>query len=110
MPSASSELFGKIGKMKGEPYKIRLKEDAVPFHISTPRRIAIPLMRKVKKNLDDKEEQGIIVKVKEPTKWCSPISVVMKKNGDVRICVDLRQLNRSVKRERYMLPTFEDVT
>ena len=33
---SSSELFGKIGKMKGEPYKIRLKEDVVPFHISTP--------------------------------------------------------------------------
>ena len=34
----------------------------------------------------------------------------MKKNGDVRICVDLRQLNRLVKREKYMLPTLEDVT
>ena len=35
---------------------------------------------------------------------------VLKKNGDVRICVDLERLNRSVKRERCTLPTLEDVT
>jgi hypothetical protein len=30
--------------------------------------------------------------------------------GDVRICVDLKRLNRSVKRERYTLPSLDDVT
>ena len=34
---------------------------------------------------------------------------VMKKGGGVRICVDLKKLNRAVKKERYMLPTVEDV-
>ena len=54
--------------------------------------------------------RSVIAKIKEPTDWCSPIVVTLKKNGSVRICVDLRQLNRAVKRERYMLPTIEDVT
>ena len=37
--------------------------------------------------------------------------VVPKADGvSVRICVDLRQLNRVVKRERYILPTLEDIT
>ena len=53
LPPASSELFGKIGKMKGEPYKIRLKEDAVPFHISTPKKNSYTTDGK---NLDDMEE------------------------------------------------------
>ena len=35
--------------------------------------------------------------------------VVPKENGDVRICVDLRRLNREVRRERYVLPTLEDM-
>ena len=54
------------------------------------------------------EDAGIIEKVSEPTDWCSPIVVVPKSNGQVRICVDLRQLNREVNRERYVLPTLDD--
>ena len=55
------------------------------------------------------EEADVIMKVTEPTDWCSPIVVVPKDNGDVRICVDLRRLNREVRRERYVLPTLEDM-
>ena len=32
-----------------------------------------------------------------------------KKSGKVRLCVDLKKLNFSVKHERYVLPTLEDV-
>lgn len=31
----------------------------------------------------------------------------MKKSGDPRICVDLTQLNKSVCREKYILPSIE---
>ena len=34
---------------------------------------------------------------------------VQKKNGKVRICVDLTQLNQSVKRERHQLPAVDQV-
>ena len=49
-------------------------------------------------------------KITDPMDWCSPMAVNLKKNGSVRIFVDLRQLNRAVKRERYIHPTIEDVT
>ena len=32
-----------------------------------------------------------------------------KKTRDVRICMDLQQLNREVRCERYVLPTLEDM-
>ena len=35
---------------------------------------------------------------------------VLKKSGAVRICVDLKRLNLSVERERYILPTLQDLT
>jgi len=35
---------------------------------------------------------------------------VEKKNKEqVRVCVDLKRLNKAVKRERYILPTLEDI-
>jgi len=34
---------------------------------------------------------------------------VVRPNGKIRICVDLRKLNEAVKRERYILPTLKDV-
>lgn len=48
-----------------------------------------PLMPKVKEELKRMEDTGIIEKVTEPTDWCSPIVVVPKATGAVRICVDL---------------------
>ena len=103
--------FGDVGKpVDCQPVKIELKEDAEPYSISVPRRVPIPLLPKVEKELDRMLSQGIIARVTEPTDWCAPIVPVMKKNGDVRICVDLKKLNKSVKRERYTLPTLDDVT
>ena len=54
---------------------------------------------------------GIIEEVMDPTDWCAPMVPVKKKNKDqVRVCVDLKRLNKAVKRERYIFPTHEDIT
>lgn len=44
-----------------------------------------------------------------PTEWCAGMVVVPKKQGSVRICVDLKPLNESVLREIHPLPTVEDL-
>lgn len=45
-----------------------------------------------------------------PTDWCAAMVAAEKKNKDqVRVCVDLKRLNKAVKRERYVLPTLEDI-
>ena len=38
------KLFGGLGRMSGGDYSIQLREDAVPFALSTPRCVSIPLM------------------------------------------------------------------
>ena len=55
------------------------------------------------------ESEDIIKPVTEPTDWCAPMVVVMKKKGNVTICVDLKGLNKNIKRERYMIPTVDDI-
>ena len=54
-------------------------------------------------------ESHVIKEVTEPTAWVSPMVPVPKKDGSVRICVDLTKLNRSVKREQFQLPTSEQL-
>ena len=99
-------LFSGLGKMQGE-YNIVLKPGAKPFSLSTPRRISLPLLPKVKEELDRMEQQGVISKVEAPTDWCAPMVVVPKRTGKVRICTDLTELNKSVRRERHPLPSVE---
>ena len=54
------------------------------------------------------KELDIIEEITEPTDWVSRVPVP-KANGDVRICVGLGKLNQAVIREKYIIPTFDDI-
>ncbi|KAJ8346510.1 hypothetical protein SKAU_G00279110 [Synaphobranchus kaupii] len=99
-------VFKGLGKLK-EPYRIELEPGAVPFALSSPRRVPIPLHDKVKAELDRMEGMGFISKVTQPTAWCAGIVVVPKAQGKIRLCVDPTQLNRWVCRERHLLPVVD---
>ena len=53
------------------------------------------------------EQLGVIRRVDTPTEWCSGMVFVPKSNNKVCICVDLTKLNKSVCRERHILPSVE---
>ena len=55
-----NDIFGDIETIKGEPVKIELKDDVTPYHISSARRVAIPLMDKVEAEIKRMERQNII--------------------------------------------------
>ena len=99
-------MFNGLGKLEGE-YTIKLQDNAKPFAITTPRRVPIPLLKPVKEELERMEEMGIISPIHEPTDWCAGMVPVRKKNGQIRICVDLTRLNESVMRELHPLRAVE---
>ena len=101
-------LFQGLGKLQGD-YTIQLQVGARPFAQSTPRRVAIPLLKSVKKELQRMENLGVVAKVTEPTEWCAGMVVVPKADGKVRICVDLTRLNESIRRERHPLPAVDQI-
>ena len=100
------QLFQGLGRMQGE-YSIQLKEGAVPFALTAPGRVAIPLMESVKAEFQRMEKLGLISQIESPTDWCAGMVVVPKPNKRVRICVDLTKLNENVLRERHPLPAVE---
>ena len=51
----------------------------------------------------------IIEPVEGPTPWVSPLVIIPKPSGDIRICVDIRQANTAVIRERHPIPTVDEV-
>ena len=96
-------VFKCLGNLR-EEFEIKLRPDAKPFALSTPRNIALLLRPKVAKKLARMEAIGVISKVDEPNPWCAGMVVIPKKSGDVCICVDLKPLNESVLREVHPLP------
>ena len=100
-------VFQGLGNF-GEEYKIELKPDATPYSLMAPRNIPIPLRPKVKEELTRMESLGVISPVDQPTPWCAGMVVVPKKEGAIRICVDLKPLNESVLREVHPLPRVDD--
>ncbi|NRA93585.1 MAG: reverse transcriptase family protein [Psychroserpens sp.] len=106
-----SSVFGDINSqaLKCRPVKIILKEDNEPYSLSTPRRIPIPLLKKVEDELNRMKALGVIEEITEPTDWCAPMVPILKREGKIRICADFKNLNKYLKRERYVLPTMDDM-
>ena len=66
---------------------------------------------KVEKKIKELEEADIIEKVDGPTPWVSPIVIVPKSKDpeDIRLCVDMREANKAIQRERHITPTIDDI-
>ena len=65
----------------------------------------LPVIEKeVKKLLDAK----IIVPLRYSS-WIANLVPVCKKNGEIRLCVDFRNLNRSCLKDNYSLPKIDQI-
>lgn len=107
--SQYKDVFEGVGKLKDYQVKLHIDESILP--VAQPvRRVPFGLRAKVEEHLDDLLEKGIIEPVSgRPTKWISPLVVVPKSGGDIRVCVDMRRANEAILRERHPIPTVEEV-
>lgn len=93
--------FGCTSKVKhhitlhdGTPFKHRAR----PIHPND--------IEAVRRHLSELLEAGVIRESTSP--FSSPIVVVRKKNGDIRLCIDYRKLNLQTIKDAYALPKLEE--
>ena len=104
---AEKEVFNGLGKFEGQ-YHIELDPTVKPV-VNPPRKVPHTIMPKLKKALEKLEESGVIVAVEEATDWVNSLVVVEKKNGNLRLCLDPRDLNKAIKRQHFKIPTVQEI-
>ena len=102
-----SDCFGEMGTLP-KVHHIHVDPDIKPV-VHPPRRVPIALHAKLKSELDRMESLGVIDRVTEPTDWVNSLVVVQKPNGQIRVCLDPKDLNKAIKRHHYQLPMAEDI-
>lgn len=93
--------------IKGVVHRPQLKEGAVPVQQKL-RSLPLALREEVADHLKDLEEEGIIERI-DSSAWVSPIVVSRKRNGKVRLCVDLRKVNEAIETSGYPIPDMEEI-
>lgn len=88
-------------------YRMVLRNDATP--VVQPARVPLALREPLREELERMERADIIRKVNGPTDWVSPLIIVRKKDGKLRVCMDPRRINECLKREHYQMPKREDI-
>ena len=101
-------LFKGTGKLKDFQLKIPIDSSIEPV-CQTARRVPYHLRDKLSQKLKELEKFDIIEKTTGPIHWVSPVIVVLKSDGDIRLCVDMRRANLAIKRERHPIPTIEEL-
>lgn len=92
------------GEAKGFVHRIRLTDDR-PFRLPY-RRVPPAHYQKLRQVLTEMEDQGIIRK--SMSEFASPLVMVWKKDGGLRICTDFRWLNARTLKDAHPLPHQSD--
>ncbi|EFP06767.1 hypothetical protein CRE_11530, partial [Caenorhabditis remanei] len=93
-----------LGRTNATTCEIELLDGAEPIR-QKPRPIPLAIRPEIRKILQKMVMQGVIRISKSP--WSSPVVIVKKKDGSVRMCVDYRKVNKVVKNNAHPLPHIE---
>ena len=107
--SEFKDVFESIGKLPGGKYHIELKPDAQPVQ-HPPRAVPEKKKEAYKNELERLCSLGIIEPVAGHTDWINSIVPVAKPDGSIRLCLDPKDLNKSIKRNQYYSKTIDEVS
>ena len=87
-------------------HEIIIKPDTEPIKQKV-RKIPYSFASEFRNMIEEMKRAGMIVDSSSP--WCSPVRLVRKKDGTVRICVDFRKLNNVTVKDAYPIPIINDL-
>lgn len=102
--SVFSKSDDDIGCVTGVEHEIHTKDD-IPVRVPH-RRVPSHQWAEVREYLRKTVDRGIIRPSSSP--YASPVVIVRKNTGDIRLCVDYRQLNAKTHKDAYPLPRIEE--
>ena len=98
----------KTGKLKNYKASLKLKENVTPSNYEAQKLPVYLLLLVVAKLLKLIEQDLLEYVPSGGSKWSSPIVVLRKSNGDIRICGDYKiGLNHKVYLDSYQIPNVE---
>ena len=118
-----ADVFTRIGKFPGLPYKFQLKPNAKPTR-HAPRKVSIHLQDAFHEEIRNLEALGILEETKDVTEWVNSFVIVERKlpinssnshspghsmNKKLQICLDPRDLNEALEREPYYTCSIEEI-
>ena len=107
-----SDIFQGVGKMKDVLVSLPIDENVKPI-TQKHRRVPFHMRKHVENEIQKLLNDDIIEKVETtPTDWVSPIVMVRKPNytePTYRMCVDMVQPNKALKRVRHIIPTVDEL-
>ena len=119
--SAYADVFQGLGKFPGDPYKLRLKPDAVPAK-HRPRRVPVHLQDAFHEEVERLVKIDVLEKVTEPTEWVNSFVIVEKVidssnahspnhsiKKSIRLCIDPKDLNEALEREPYYSRSIDEL-
>ena len=105
--SQYEDVLDGLGNL-GTPLRLEVDETVKP--VQQPlRRVLEALRTPLKEYLDDLEARGVIEEVERPTEWVNSVVIATKPNGNLRLCLDPKPLNKALKRCHFPMPVIEDI-
>lgn len=91
-------VFDEIEKFQG---KCSIHVDPKVIQLYTPSKSEFSLISEVLAKVARMKAEDIIKNVTEPTHWVNSLILIEKGDGKLRICLDLRNLNRAIQKPLY---------
>ncbi|XP_023806938.1 uncharacterized protein K02A2.6-like [Oryzias latipes] len=96
-----------LGCAVGFIHKVKVLQTAVPVRQKL-RRLPFSVRSAVSEELNRLLSAGVIERI-DASPWVSPIVVTQRKNGKIRMCVDLREPNKAIVVDSFPLPHMEEL-
>ncbi|XP_055585123.1 uncharacterized protein K02A2.6-like [Uranotaenia lowii] len=103
--TVDNQIYEGLGKLKNFEYDIDIIENP-QFVIHQARSIPFRAREAVKAELDNMVELDVIEPCLEATEAVSPL-VIVRRDGKIRLCIDLTDVNKNVKRRHFPLRLVE---